>query len=140
MPYSSGQPYVSGYYDPRSGTVQTWSNVTDSTGQPVTSPSSGASAGTLPMPITRSIGEAPATIQVSLPADASLSIGGEKTQSTSGDRTFVSPPLQPGKTYFYTLKAEMDRKGEKVTASQDVEVRAGEVSRVSLQFPEEPKR
>jgi uncharacterized protein (TIGR03000 family) len=136
MPYTSGQTYMSGYYNPQTGTLPAWSNVTDSTGQPVT----GTSSERLAMPQPRSPGEAAATIAVSLPADARLTIGGEKTQSTSGDRTFVSPPLQPGKTYYYSLNAEMDRDGKTVTASQNVEVRAGETSRVTLQFPEEPKK
>jgi uncharacterized protein (TIGR03000 family) len=81
--------------------------------------------------------EAPATIVVSLPAEARLMIEGEETRSTSGDRTFVSPPLQPGKTYYYSLKAEVERNGKKETASQNVEVRAGQESRVTLQFPGE---
>jgi uncharacterized protein (TIGR03000 family) len=81
------------------------------------------------------IADAPATVVVNLPADARLSIEGQATQSASGERTFVSPPVKRGKTFVYTLKADVDRNGEKVTASQTVEVRAGQVSRVSLNFP-----
>lgn len=79
--------------------------------------------------------KAPAKVIVNLPADARLTIEGEPTHATSDERTFVTPPLQRGKTYHYTLKAEIDRKGETVKTSKDVEVRGGETSRVSLDFP-----
>jgi uncharacterized protein (TIGR03000 family) len=87
------------------------------------------------MPESQTSAEAPATIIVTLPAEARLTIDGQATQATSSDRTFVSPPLQQGKSYQYTLKGELDRNGQKVTTSRDVEVRAGQVSRVALQFP-----
>jgi uncharacterized protein (TIGR03000 family) len=154
MPYSNGQPTVSGYYDPRTGTLPTWSTVNKAARQ-VTSPSdlggegvysdepsgrTGNSPGSQvqpsgAQPMSRSTMSAPATIVVNLPAGARLTIGGEQTMSASGDRTFVSPPLVPGKTYVYTLKGEFDRNGEKVITSQDVDVRAGQLSRVALQFP-----
>ena len=52
---------------------------------------------------------APATLIVSLPADAKLTIDDSPTASTSAERTFVSPTLKPGQDYNYTLKAEMVR-------------------------------
>jgi uncharacterized protein (TIGR03000 family) len=76
-----------------------------------------------------------ATIIVHLPAAANLTIDGAPTQSRSDVRTFVSPPLDAGKTYHYNLRAEMDRNGEKVHASQNVQVRAGKTSEVYLEFP-----
>src|SRR2546427_667750 len=44
-------------------------------------------------------GPAPATIIVSLPADARLLIDGNTTSSTSSRRIFTSPALQPGADY-----------------------------------------
>jgi len=78
--------------------------------------------------------EMTATLVVSLPPEARLSIEGQPTRANSGERVFVSPPLQPGKTYSYNLKAELDRNGEKSTANQTVDVRAGQTSRVAVQF------
>jgi uncharacterized protein (TIGR03000 family) len=80
-------------------------------------------------------GNAPATLVVHLPADARLIIEGEPTRSTSDVRTFESPPLTPGKTYRYTLKAELRRGGENVETTKNVEVRAGQESQVFLEFP-----
>lgn len=77
--------------------------------------------------------DVPATIVVNLPADSKLSVDGRATASAR--RTFVSPPLERGKTYIYNLKAEFDHEGRRVTASRQVEVRAGEVSRVTLSAP-----
>lgn len=78
---------------------------------------------------------APATILVNLPAEAKLLIDDHVTTSTSEQRRFASPALQPGKDFHYTLKAEMVRDGETVVATKKVSVRAGQETRVTLEFP-----
>jgi uncharacterized protein (TIGR03000 family) len=75
---------------------------------------------------------APATLIVSLPADAKLTIDDAVTRSTAATRTFVTPPLQPGREFHYTLKAELRRGDEPVTVTRDVTVRAGRETRVAL--------
>lgn len=75
---------------------------------------------------------APAKVLVSLPTDASLTIDGNATVSTSGNRTFVSPELEAGKDYVYTLKAEIVRDGKSVTESKTIYVRAGETTEVAF--------
>jgi uncharacterized protein (TIGR03000 family) len=80
--------------------------------------------------------EAPATIVVRLPADAKLTVDGSVTRSTEGVRTFVSPPLQAGKDYQYTLRAEVTRDGKKVERTREVKVRAGQTSEVNFDFAE----
>jgi hypothetical protein len=45
---------------------------------------------------------APAVLHVLLPADATLTIDGEKTMSTSAERQFETPALEPGKIYLCT--------------------------------------
>ena len=79
--------------------------------------------------------EAPATIIVSLPADAKLTIDGEATTSTSGQRVFVSPNLPTGKEFHYTLKAETQVNGKAVVMSERVTVKAGEATRITLSAP-----
>jgi uncharacterized protein (TIGR03000 family) len=78
---------------------------------------------------------APATIVVSLPAEAKLTIDDAATRSTSSVRVFSTPTLDNGKDFFYTLKAEIVRDGQTVTATKKVAVRAGEETRVALEFP-----
>jgi uncharacterized protein (TIGR03000 family) len=80
-------------------------------------------------------GWAPASLVVRLPADARLTIDGEATRSASGTRWFVSPPLEPGKTYHYDLQAEVMRGGKRLTETRRVAVRAGQVSAVTIAFP-----
>jgi uncharacterized protein (TIGR03000 family) len=80
---------------------------------------------------------APATIVVSLPADAKLTVDGVATQSTSATRVFATPALDRGNEYFYTLTAEIARDGKTVTTTKKVTVRAGEETRISLEFPVE---
>jgi uncharacterized protein (TIGR03000 family) len=78
---------------------------------------------------------APAIIHITLPADARLTIDERPTQATSGERYFISPILQPGKTYYYTFKAEQVRDSQTQSAEQRVYVRAGQESRVTLTIP-----
>jgi uncharacterized protein (TIGR03000 family) len=74
----------------------------------------------------------PATIVVKVPADARLTIDGEATTSTSTQRVFVSPALNPGRDYHYTLKAEFHKDGKLMSVSKEVTVRAGNETRVNL--------
>jgi uncharacterized protein (TIGR03000 family) len=77
----------------------------------------------------------PATVQVTLPADATLTIDGHATRSTSAERLFVTPPLEPGKRYSYTFSARFVRDGKTVTVAQEVIIRAGRETFVSLDVP-----
>lgn len=79
-------------------------------------------------------GPAPASLVVRLPADARLTIDGDPTRHTSGTRRFVTPPLEPGKTFHYDLKAEVTRGGKTLTERRRVAVRAGQVSAVTMAF------
>jgi uncharacterized protein (TIGR03000 family) len=77
---------------------------------------------------------APATIVVTLPAEAKLTVDGNATRSTSGRRTFTTPTLQTGETFVYTLRAETIVDGQVATQTQDVTVRSGETTNVSFTF------
>jgi uncharacterized protein (TIGR03000 family) len=78
----------------------------------------------------------PATIVVQLPADAKLTVDDQVTKSTSATRRFLSPPLQAGKTFQYTFKAEFKRGGKTITISEKVNVRGGQETSVVLDYPE----
>jgi len=80
-------------------------------------------------------GSAPATIVVSLPAGATLTIDDTPTSSTSASRVFQTPPLERGYEYYYQLKAEAMRDGQKVQVTNRITVRAGEATSVRLEFP-----
>jgi len=78
---------------------------------------------------------APATLVVNLPEDATLTIDGVPTTSTSSRRVFLTPDLEKGQKYQYTLKATVMRDGKPVQAEQPVIVRSGEESQVTLKLP-----
>lgn len=82
-----------------------------------------------------SMAPAPATLIVTLPANASLKVDDYTSSSTAATRTFVSPPLDPSRVYHYTLTAELRNGAEPVTVNKRVEIRAGETTRVNLEFP-----
>jgi uncharacterized protein (TIGR03000 family) len=75
-----------------------------------------------------------ATLVVTLPDDARLTIDGQETTVTSGTRTFASPALPTGQDFVYTLEATVARDGKTEKVSKEVIVRAGETTVVSLKF------
>ena len=76
-----------------------------------------------------------ATLIVSLPADANLTVEGAATRSTSSTRVFTSPDLPAGKDFYYELTGKITRDGQTLTVNKQVRVRAGEETRVALDFP-----
>jgi uncharacterized protein (TIGR03000 family) len=75
---------------------------------------------------------APATILVSLPAGARLTVDGAATKSIAAKRTLITPALEVGSTYSYTLRAEFVSEGRTMVQSQVVNVRGGETSTVQF--------
>ncbi len=76
--------------------------------------------------------EAPATIVVSVPESAKLTIDETATSSTSAQRVFVTPALVSGKNYHYTMKVEYVQDGKPVVISKKVDVTAGNETQVNF--------
>jgi len=76
-------------------------------------------------------GPAPATVVVQLPPDAKLYVEG-KAVALDEQRSFTTPRLDAATPYTYTLKAQVVRNGRLFNATKDVEVRAGETTRVAF--------
>jgi len=68
---------------------------------------------------------APAHITVRLPQDARLYIDGVVCPLTSSKRSFDSPALERGRSYFYDLKAEVVRAGKTRAVTKRVVMEAG---------------
>lgn len=75
-----------------------------------------------------------ATIVVSLPVDARLTVDGQSTKSASATRVFTTPPLQAGERYQYVLRAEVMRDGAPLAMTRTVNFGAGEEARVTFDF------
>jgi uncharacterized protein (TIGR03000 family) len=80
---------------------------------------------------------APATILVSLPAGASLTVDGAATKSTAAQRTLITPALEVNGEYAYTLRAEFVSEGRTLVQTQQVNVRGGQTSTVEFNFSTE---
>jgi uncharacterized protein (TIGR03000 family) len=66
-----------------------------------------------------------ATVSVRVPvADAEVWIEGRKTQQQGTTREFVSPPLDPGRSYTYTVRASWVENGKPVEQTRTVPVQA----------------
>jgi uncharacterized protein (TIGR03000 family) len=70
-----------------------------------------------------------AKLIVELPADAKLFVDDQPMRTASDVRSFNTPVLEAGQTYYYELRAEVIRDGQPVTATKRVLIRAGEVVR-----------
>lgn len=92
----------------------------------------GCAGGVCAMPAA---GQSYAMVVVDLPAEARLTIDGQATTSTSAQRTFQTPDLEDGRTFHYTLRAEVVREGRVQTVTERIAVRAGETTRVTLNVP-----
>jgi uncharacterized protein (TIGR03000 family) len=77
-------------------------------------------------------GSATAKVTVKLPAEAKLTVDGKPCTLTSSVRTFDTPALEPGKSYYYILKAELTRDGQKREETKRVTVSAGK--QVTVEF------
>jgi uncharacterized protein (TIGR03000 family) len=73
-----------------------------------------------------------ATLDVRLPAGAVLYIQGKKTKQTGSERHFVTPALEAGQKYRYTLKAEWSENGHTKAVERHVFLRGGEQGMVRL--------
>ena len=82
----------------------------------------------------------PATILVHLPADAKLTVDDHTTTATSATRQFITPPLERGRIFHYTLRAEFVRGSETILVRKKVPVRAGRETVVTLDFPRADSR
>jgi uncharacterized protein (TIGR03000 family) len=68
---------------------------------------------------------APAHITVRVPEDAQLYVDGVVCPLTSKERSFDTPALQQGRSYYYDLRAEVVREGKTRASSDRVIVHAG---------------
>jgi uncharacterized protein (TIGR03000 family) len=76
-----------------------------------------------------------AEITVRVPADAELWLDGNATKQRGDTRTFVSPVLQPGRTFTYEFRARWMKDGKPVEATRTVDIRAGAKTTVDLRNP-----
>jgi uncharacterized protein (TIGR03000 family) len=68
-----------------------------------------------------------ALLKVRLPRpDARVLIDGQPTEQTGTERAFVSPRLEQGKNYTYTVKATWDDGGREMSREKTVQFRAGQ--------------
>lgn len=79
---------------------------------------------------------ASSAITIYLPAGAKLSVDGRPVNA-SRVKTFVTPPLERGATYFYEVTIEVERDGKPVVEKRKLELRAGESVQADYRDPRE---
>jgi len=74
-----------------------------------------------------------ATIEVQVPANAQIIVDGVKTNQTGSSRTFITPPLEPGKTFSYEMRVQWAAPdGLAVELTRTVHIKAGRETRVGF--------
>lgn len=67
-----------------------------------------------------------ANLKISVPADAKLYVDGKLAPGSGAERAFYTPALEPGKKFFYDVKAELLVGGQVVVDEKRVIVEAGQ--------------
>ncbi len=80
----------------------------------------------------------PARLIVQVPADARLYVDDQLMSTKSATRTFRTPQLNPGQTYYYIVRAELVRDGKTYNQTRQILVRAGD--EIQTSFPDLEKR
>jgi len=75
---------------------------------------------------------AKAAVVVRVPTGAKVYIDGNLMQSRSAERTFTTPAIEPGNSYYYTLRVVVEKDGKEVEDVRRVSVKAGEISRLDF--------
>jgi uncharacterized protein (TIGR03000 family) len=75
-------------------------------------------------------------VTVIVPADAEVSFDGTRTSQTGTRRSFKTPPLKPGSSFYYTVRARWTRDGKPIDQTRKVVVKAGASVRVDFTKPE----
>ena len=71
-------------------------------------------------------------INVTVPADAKIMFQGAKTAQTGGSRRFLSPSLEAGYRYSYSVQATWKENGKEVSQTRSIAVQPGDVVQVTF--------
>lgn len=76
-----------------------------------------------------------AVVRITVPEGAAVWFDGNPTQQTGTERKFSSPPLPPGNSYHYEIRARWLEGGKPVEQTQIVGVRGGEHHHIAFPMP-----
>ncbi len=73
-------------------------------------------------------------LEVEVPTEARVFVNGHETTSTGAMRRFVSRGLEPGYSYSYEVRAEVERDGKTLTETKVVKLVGGQAADLSFDF------
>jgi len=76
--------------------------------------------------------ERPVSVNIAVPAGASIWFDGVATTQQGASRRFVSPRLEPNHDYVYNITAKWTSNGKEIAQSRRLEVHAGDVVNVTF--------
>jgi uncharacterized protein (TIGR03000 family) len=69
---------------------------------------------------------------VEVPSDAKLFIDDKPMKTTNEKRSFSTPDLEKGETYYYEVRVEVMRDGKPLSETRKVIMKPGEVAKVNF--------
>jgi uncharacterized protein (TIGR03000 family) len=84
------------------------------------------------MPMENTVDPNAVTLVAHVPENAQVWVEDDTTTSRGALRTYQSPPLTPGTSYFYTVRVAWVENGKVVSQTHHVPVKAGDVECVYL--------
>jgi uncharacterized protein (TIGR03000 family) len=75
-----------------------------------------------------------AEIVVRVPAGSRVFVEDRPTSTTGTERHFQTAALQPGRTYTYAIRAELDRDGKKLSETKRVTVKSGDTREIQFEL------
>ena len=98
----------------------------------VVPPGAPGSPASEPVPPPKKVGELRgqndiAQLVFELPAEAKLYVDDHLISTASNQRVFNTPTLRPELTYYYIVRAELNRNGQIYSSSQLVSLRSGQI-------------
>ena len=73
-----------------------------------------------------------AKLLIEVPANAKLFIDDTRVEAAADVQAFHTPPLEPGRDYFYNVRIELMRDGQPLSQTRQIIVRAGQVARADF--------
>jgi uncharacterized protein (TIGR03000 family) len=77
-----------------------------------------------------------AVVELLVPLDAEVLFFGQRTEQPGTVRRFVTPPLEPGKVYYYDIGARWRENGRETVQTRSVTLTAGAHQTVDFRPPE----
>ena len=124
------------YYDGQGQPAQTETPVQGESGQAAPAEGTGGLGPDDSTSVSPRVGNDQAILRLQVPEDAKVYINDRLTKTPGTLRSYESNHLVPGQEYFYQVKVEVERNGQRLLRSKLVSLKPGNDQTVAMRFDE----